>query len=293
MADSDAARKWSRYDASIAERRRVARERRYANPTWDMRLVAVGSVVATLLFYVVHCTWVTQAAYSSPSIVISRGGPGDGVLDDFREAYYWLRQNTPEDATIMSWWDYGYQISGMANRTTLVDNNTWNNSHIAQVGQAFSSNEQTAYKIVRSLDVDYVLVVFGGFIGYSSDDINKFLWMVRIGGSTDPRIKEADYYTPRGEYRIDSAASPTMQNCLMYLLSYYRFGEVQSHPSVPAGYDRVRHAEVGNKNIKLTHFEEVMTTSSWMVRIYKVLEPAPRGKRQPLPPKKAVKKRTT
>ena len=33
----------------------------------------------------------------------------------------------------MSWWDYGYQIAGMANRTTLVDNNTWNNSHIALV----------------------------------------------------------------------------------------------------------------------------------------------------------------
>ena len=55
------------------------------------------------------------------------------ILDDFREAYYWLWQNTKEDATVMSWWDYGYQIAGMANRTTLVDNNTWNNSHIALV----------------------------------------------------------------------------------------------------------------------------------------------------------------
>jgi dolichyl-diphosphooligosaccharide--protein glycosyltransferase len=292
VVDSDAARQWTRYDEHVADQRRAMQERRYANPTWDMRLVVIGSIVATLLFYQVHCTWVTQAAYSSPSIVISRGnGPNDGVIDDFREAYYWLRQNTPEDAKIMSWWDYGYQISGMANRTTLVDNNTWNNSHIAQVGQAFSSNEQTAYKIVRSLDVDYVLVVFGGFIGYSSDDINKFLWMVRIGGSTDPRIKEADYYTPRGEYRIDAAASPTMQNCLMYLLSYYRFDEVQTHPSVPAGFDRVRQAEVGRKKIKLTHFEEAYTSDAWIVRIYKVLDPAARGKRQALPPAKA-KKRT-
>jgi hypothetical protein len=28
--------------------------------------------------------------------------------------------------------------------------------------------------------VDYVLVVFGGVVGYPSDDINKFLWMVRV-----------------------------------------------------------------------------------------------------------------
>ena len=55
------------------------------------------------------------------------------ILDDFREAYYWLRQNTHDRARVMSWWDYGYQIAGMANRTTLVDNNTWNNSHIAMV----------------------------------------------------------------------------------------------------------------------------------------------------------------
>ena len=38
------------------------------------------------------------------------------IIDDFREAYFWLRQNTPEDAKVMSWWDYGYQLTGMANR---------------------------------------------------------------------------------------------------------------------------------------------------------------------------------
>ena len=68
----------------------------------------------------------------------------------------------------------------MANRTTLVDNNTWNNSHIALVGKAMSSNETAAYEIMTALDVDYVLVIFGGVIGYSGDDINKFLWMVSI-----------------------------------------------------------------------------------------------------------------
>lgn len=39
------------------------------------------------------------------------------------------------------------QIAGMANRTTLVDNNTWNNSHIALVGKAMSSNESAAYEV--------------------------------------------------------------------------------------------------------------------------------------------------
>lgn len=56
-----------------------------------------------------------------------------------------------------------------------------------QVGKAMSSNETAAYEIMRSLDVDYVLIIFGGVIGYSGDDINKFLWMVRIAEGEHPR----------------------------------------------------------------------------------------------------------
>lgn len=50
-----------------------------------------------------------------------------------------------------------------------------------------SSTEPKAYEIMKSLDVDYVLVIFGGVIGYSGDDINKFLWMVRIAEGEHPK----------------------------------------------------------------------------------------------------------
>ena len=81
----------------------------------------------------------------------------------------------------------------MANRTTLVDNNTWNNSHIALVGKAMSSTEDKAYKIMQTLGVNYVLVIFGGMIGYSGDDINKFLWMVRIAEGEHPQDIKVSY----------------------------------------------------------------------------------------------------
>lgn len=96
----------------------------------DTRFAVVFNTFLLLLFFVMHCTWVTSSAYSSPSVVLASTN-ADGsqhIIDDFREAYYWLRQNTPETAVVMSWWDYGYQIAGMADRPTLVDNNTWNNS---------------------------------------------------------------------------------------------------------------------------------------------------------------------
>jgi dolichyl-diphosphooligosaccharide--protein glycosyltransferase len=45
--------------------------------------------------------------------VIVKGQGHDGkpqILDDFREAYWWLRDNTPEDSRVLAWWDYGYQV---------------------------------------------------------------------------------------------------------------------------------------------------------------------------------------
>ena len=61
-----------------------------------------------LITYTFHSTWVTSEAYSSPSIVLSaRGGDGSRIIfDDFREAYYWLRHNTPE-VKIWEVWDCG------------------------------------------------------------------------------------------------------------------------------------------------------------------------------------------
>lgn len=242
----------------------------------NIKSIVTMLMLMLLMMFAVHCTWVTSNAYSSPSVVLASYNH-DGtrnILDDFREAYFWLRQNTDEHARVMSWWDYGYQIAGMANRTTLVDNNTWNNSHIALVGKAMSSNETAAYKIMRSLDVDYVLVIFGGVIGYSGDDINKFLWMVRIAEGEHPKdIREGDYFTQQGEFRVDKAGSPTLLNCLMYKMSYYRFGEMQLDFRTPPGFDRTRNAEIGNKDIKFKHLEEAFTSEHWLVRIYKVKAP--------------------
>lgn len=234
------------------------------------KMSVVSATTLYLLIFVLHCTWVTSNAYSSPSVVLASRLP-DGsqhIIDDYREAYQWLRQNTKEDAKIMSWWDYGYQIGGMADRPTLVDNNTWNNTHIATVGKAMSSREEVSYPIMRQHEVDYVLVVFGGLLGYSGDDINKFLWMVRIAEGIWPdEVRERDFFTPRGEYRVDDQATDTMKNSLMYKMSYYNYNSL-----FPPGQaqDRVRGAKMPEVGPVLNTVEEVFTSENWIIRIYKV-----------------------
>ncbi|XP_037068283.1 LOW QUALITY PROTEIN: dolichyl-diphosphooligosaccharide--protein glycosyltransferase subunit STT3B-like [Pollicipes pollicipes] len=303
--DEDAANGSKQLYDKAGKLRKMKHERQSAESDglgMNVRTLSIVAVIMMLMMFAVHCTWVTSNAYSSPSIVLASYSGGErNILDDFREANYWLWQNTPEDARVMSWWDYGYQIAGMANRTTLVDNNTWNNSHIALVGKAMSSNESAAYEIMTALDVDYVLVIFGGVIGYSGDDINKFLWMVRIAEGEHPHdIKESDYFTERGEFRVDAGGSKTLLNCLMYKLSYYRFGEMKTDYRVPAGYDRTRNSEIGHKNFGLTYLEEAYTTEHWLVRIYRVKKPdefnrpnIPKKKRQIKRGKVTLSKKTT
>jgi dolichyl-diphosphooligosaccharide--protein glycosyltransferase len=91
---------------------------------------------------------------------------------------------------------------------------------------------------------------------------------VRIGGSTPEgaHIHEHDYYTKNGEFRVDKGGSPTMLNCLMYKLCYYKFGAVYTEHGRPTGYDRVRYAEIGNKDFELKHLEEAYTSEHWIVR---------------------------
>ncbi|GAB0489980.1 hypothetical protein MMPV_001207 [Pyropia vietnamensis] len=281
--------KRSKPPGSQARRRRVAEDSGSPSPSpsgssfdslppthrRDVAAIMVLGTIVLLILYVRHCVWVTSEAYSSPSVVLSaRGRDGERIFfDDYREAYYWLRQNTPEDAKVMSWWDYGYQLSGMANRTTIVDNNTWNNSHIATVGRAMNAPEPQAYAIARKLDVDYVLVIFGGVVGYSSDDINKFLWMVRIPGSVDPSVHEKEYLSTQGSYVVDSRAGKALKKSLLYKLCYYRFDEMSTVAGQPPGFDRVRNAVVGVKDIKLKYFEEAFTSENWIVRLYRVKKP--------------------
>eukprot|EP00600_Ochromonadales_sp_CCMP1393_P000988 CAMPEP_0174980286 /NCGR_PEP_ID=MMETSP0004_2-20121128/15269_1 /TAXON_ID=420556 /ORGANISM="Ochromonas sp., Strain CCMP1393" /LENGTH=915 /DNA_ID=CAMNT_0016231941 /DNA_START=125 /DNA_END=2872 /DNA_ORIENTATION=- len=240
-----------------------------------LALMVLGGAASLLIMFSYHATYVSSMAYSSPSIVIDAGRTGDGkrvLYDDYREAYFWLRQNTHPDSKILSWWDYGYQMSAMANRTVLVDNNTWNNTHIATVGRALATTEEEAYPILESLDVDYVLVIFGGLTGYSSDDINKFLWPVRIGSGVYPNDmpNERDFYSAQGQFDVGPQGSPKLLNCVAYKLCYYRFGQMQTEYGKPAGYDRARGREIGRKNIELTTMEEAFTSEHWIVRIFKV-----------------------
>ncbi len=125
-------------------------------------------------------SWAIGKHLSNPSI-IQVGQKRDGTIvkvDDYREAYNWIRRNTPEDARIMAWWDYGYQITSIANRTTIADGNTWNHEHIALLAKILTGPIDEGYEIARHL-ADYMLVWSGG----GGDDVAKSPHLARIANS--------------------------------------------------------------------------------------------------------------
>jgi len=70
------------------------------------------------LFYPSNSNWVSSADVPT---AIANGGTGYRLqTDDWTDAMEWLSQNTEPDAVIASWWDYGYWITTLGNRTTLA-----------------------------------------------------------------------------------------------------------------------------------------------------------------------------
>lgn len=158
---------------------------------------------------------------SEPQIMM-RGRNRDGsemMIDDFREAYWWLRDNTPEDARVMAWWDYGYQITGVANRTTIADGNTWNHEHIALLGKCLTSTQAESHKMVRHM-ADYVLAWSTSHAGMMGDDIAKSPHMARIGGSVYKDINPADW----GQDHY-GRPSEKMRKSLLYTIINHRLDE--------------------------------------------------------------------
>ncbi|TMW57966.1 hypothetical protein Poli38472_013440 [Pythium oligandrum] len=232
-------------------------------------------LVAMVLLLIIHARQsanVARKAFSSTSMVIETWDSTTHqrtVHDDYREAYYWLRMNTEPDAKILGWWDYGYQLSSLANRTVIVDNNTWNNTHIATVGRVLGSSEVAAFPILKSLDVDYVLILFGGYAGMHGDDLDKLPWFLRISQGVFPDAAIESEFTVNGRYiHAKENATRAMTESLLYKMSYYGFfPDDEVNTTRP---DLNRNEDIDARGIGFSHLEEAFTSNAWIVRIYRV-----------------------
>lgn len=91
--------------------------------------------------------------------------------DNWQDALTYLRDSSPEEAVIMSWWDYGYWILDLAERRPVVDNGYYgyNLERLQDVGLAYCTTEPSeAVQMMEKYGADYLVFsrleedIFGG-----------------------------------------------------------------------------------------------------------------------------------
>ena len=141
------------------------------------------------------------------------------TVPDWILALSWMRENLPADAVVVSWWDYGYWITTLGNRTTVVDNATFNATQIKNIALMFMSNETEAIKILKKYDATHV-VVFTTFYEDGRDlgwgDEGKWMWMARIAGLNESRFGE---YVQGGWQWNDLGKNTTIYKLMNYARS--------------------------------------------------------------------------
>lgn len=65
-------------------------------------------------------------------------------------ALSWINHNTPKNAFILSWWDYGYWIEVAGNRTVIDENNTLNGTQIKLMAEMFLNNDTFAANVLEN-----------------------------------------------------------------------------------------------------------------------------------------------
>lgn len=65
-------------------------------------------------------------------------------------ALEWIYNQTPSHSFILSWWDYGYWIQVITNRTVIDENNTLNGTQIRLMAEMFLNNETFAADVLEN-----------------------------------------------------------------------------------------------------------------------------------------------
>ncbi|MEM3352654.1 MAG: STT3 domain-containing protein [Saccharolobus sp.] len=64
-------------------------------------------------------------------------------------AINWIRTHSPQHAFILSWWDYGYWLQVLTNRSVISENNTLNGTQIRLMAEMFLNNETFAVNVIE------------------------------------------------------------------------------------------------------------------------------------------------
>ena len=148
-------------------------------------VIIIVTIFLIPLTYPANANWLT---YSDIPVTILNGGTGYPASTDWLETLEWIKMNTPEDSVIASWWDYGYWITTMSERTTLVDNATLADNQIERLAKILLSTPDDAWNMLDEWEVDYVVVFVAA--NHFADDVESGLPLYVLSGGGDESKKQ-------------------------------------------------------------------------------------------------------
>jgi len=152
--------------------------------------IIIISILFTIpLVYPASNNWIN--AMDFPPTILN-GGTSFSASNDWLETLEWIKLNTPEDSIIVSWWDYGYWIQTIGERTSLADNSTTYDSVIRNIAQILLGTPDDGWNSLQQINADYIVVFVAGekldghyqgipvyHVGNGGDE-SKVPWFVRI-----------------------------------------------------------------------------------------------------------------
>jgi dolichyl-diphosphooligosaccharide---protein glycosyltransferase len=225
------------------------------------------------LVYPTTGNWINSLDF--PPTILT-GGTSYPPSNDWPETLEWIKLNTPEDSVIASWWDYGYWITTVAERTTLIDNATLGDWQIAKVAEIFMSTPNEAWNLLTAWDVDYVVVYVaaqrldGDYNGDSlyvlngGGDESKKHWFMRIGNVELSKYLEFDGTTGSNYFWNETMLGKMIP---YNILTYYNEKYQQSSKSfqsgsIPISILEINYLDDGNYPFKLVHTSPSFTNKN-------------------------------
>lgn len=95
---------------------------------------------------------------NNPPTILNGGSQFQISTSDWIDSLTWIKNNTPKDAVIAAWWDYGYWIQTLGERATLADNSTLFDLMIKKIATAFLSSPEEGRQILLDMESDYVVI---------------------------------------------------------------------------------------------------------------------------------------
>jgi len=145
--------------------------------------------------------WISHT--DTPPIILT-GATSNPPTNDWLNTLEWIKLNTPENAVIASWWDYGYWIQTMGEKTTLIDNATISTWQIVNVAKMFLSTPVDSWNMLKEMDADYVLIFLSAqkinddselYVLGGGGDESKIVWFARIAELPAEKYLKSDGIT--------------------------------------------------------------------------------------------------